>query len=166
MNTKNCVKAVPHYNDTNKYLLYKLLKLLNLKTAKDFLELIKEILQNDTVYIFEKNTNVIKHSMFKNNKHLTEVIIPDIVKIIGVNAFSYCFNLTEVIIPDSVIYIYNYAFYRCVKLENVVMSTNVKKIEKFAFSLCRKLKTLTLPKNIIAGRDSFYHETEIKINRN
>ena len=51
--------------------------------------------------------------------YLTEIVIPDSVKIIGENAFDYCDSLSSVTIPESVTKIGDDAFGGCEKLVEV-----------------------------------------------
>ena len=50
---------------------------------------------------------------FRNCKFLQEVILPNTIKYIGVNAFIGCSGLTKIVIPDSVTYIAPNAFQGC-----------------------------------------------------
>lgn len=65
------------------------------------------------------------------------VVIPS-----GVTRISTAFNslMTEVVIPDTVKIISKYAFHRCTNLEKINIPASVKKIGEGAFADCKKLR--------------------------
>ena len=67
------------------------------------------------------------------------VIIPDGIQIIGIDAFYGCSEMETVIIPDSVTTIQDAAFYLCTGLTKINISKNVEKINSIVFSECEKL---------------------------
>ncbi len=70
--------------------------------------------------------------------------IPDSVKTIGEDAFSYCYSLTSVTIPDSVTTIDNDAFRNCDSLTSVTIPDSVKTIGYNAFDSCDSLTSVTI----------------------
>ena len=79
--------------------------------------------------------------------NVTNVIIPDSVKTIGDEAFSYCTQLESITIPDSTTYIGDGAFMYCYKLESVKLGKNVTTIGRSAFASCA-IKSISIPKGI------------------
>ena len=77
-----------------------------------------------------------------------DVVIPDGVTDIGVEAFSTCENLTSITMSDSVKEIWKYAFYGCSSLLNVNLSKNLTVISERAFSCCG-ISKITIPDNVI-----------------
>ena len=69
---------------------------------------------------------------FANDEYLTEYVIPDGVKEIGVDAFSGCTNLQSVTIPDSVKEIGGYAFAGCTSLKSVTIPRGCKYDDAFS----------------------------------
>ncbi|MCQ2241991.1 leucine-rich repeat domain-containing protein [Treponema sp.] len=65
------------------------------------------------------------------------VVIPS-----GVTRISTAFNnlMTEVVLPNTVKIISKYAFHRCTNLEKINIPASVKKIGEGAFADCKKLK--------------------------
>ena len=61
----------------------------------------------------------IGRNVFKGNKKIISVVIPDSVTSIGANAFFNCVNLTNIVIGENVSTIGSYAFRGCSKLTSV-----------------------------------------------
>ena len=80
--------------------------------------------------------------------NVTSVTIPDGVKEIGIEAFSWCKELTTVEVPDSVTRICNCAFLQCKKLQSVRIPDGVTTIETAAFSNCEKLTSINIPDGV------------------
>ena len=79
---------------------------------------------------------------FKSAWQITEVVIPDSVKTIGVAAFYDCKYLTKVDISDSVITIAAAAFKDCVALDNVTLPKSLVELGDGAFFGCKSLKKI------------------------
>ena len=73
-------------------------------------------------------------SAFEGYANMTEIVIPDSVKVIGADAFKGCVALKSVTIPQAVVSIENGAFYNCIALETV----------NFDASNCAHLKSANL----------------------
>ncbi len=113
------------------------------------------------------------------NKDITSIVIPEGVKSIGIEAFSYneslvsvtlpesleslgkgafygCSSLGEVHLPDNLTSLGANAFGGCSILQEIVIPDGVTTIEKNTFSLCTALTDVTLPANLTAiGEGSF-----------
>jgi len=76
---------------------------------------------------------------FKDCVNLTNIVIPDSVKIIGAAAFLGCENLTEIVLPDSIVAIGESAFKSCSSLENIFIPNSVIEIGSDAFLDCFSL---------------------------
>jgi hypothetical protein len=128
---------------------------------------------------------------FANNSEITSVSIPFSVKIIGYNAFCYCYNLTnvtfgegsqletidyyafyectlleEISIPDMVISIGSYAFYNCYNLTFLTIGeeSQLETIEDYAFYNCSEIKELFIPESVTyVGDTAFYGWTSNQI---
>ena len=79
---------------------------------------------------------------------LTNISIPDSVKVIENNAFDNCTSLTSISIPDSVTSIGKNAFSTCIRLEQVYVSRNVREIEPGTFYNCTSLSSVSLPSGV------------------
>ncbi len=73
---------------------------------------------------------------FADNQKLTQIVIPDTVKVLGKGCFSGCSNLESVIIPSSIKNIPPYAFESCESLRTVTIPDSVFNIEQGAFDYC------------------------------
>ena len=85
---------------------------------------------------------------FKGCTHVTSVVIPDGVTVIGESAFRGCSALTSVTIPDSVTKIGNAAFYGCGSLKELTIPDSVTEIGAFAFERCSALTGVTLSNSL------------------
>ena len=100
----------------------------------------------------------------------TEVILPDTITTIGINAFQYCSlskitlsnnltemgdyafyycdNLVSVDIPASLKQIPIHAFYRCIALSSVTLHEGLEVIGARAFGVCRSLSSISIPTTV------------------
>ena len=113
----------------------------------------------DTDIEIQQGTLSIAGSAFSGCEGLTNITIPNSVKIVGANAFNGCSGLTSITIPESVTSIEKDAFGGCSSLSNLVFENGdndlgIASIEMF--SSC-PLKTLYLGRNVeyplFSGKD-------------
>ena len=91
---------------------------------------------------YESNPLYYAHSLYLNNKLVTDLVIPDSVTSIGNYAFQDCRRLTSITIPNSVTSIGNSAFSGCSGLTNITIPDSVTSIGDSAFSWCAKIVTI------------------------
>ncbi len=91
--------------------------------------------------LLRENTVGIASQAFLNNL-ITNVTIPNSVKIIGESAFEGCWNLTNITIPDSVTGIGYHAFQNCSSLTSITISNSVTSIGSYAFYGCSNLENI------------------------
>lgn len=84
----------------------------------------------------EDETSVRVISVADCDASVTEVVIPDIVCVIGSKAFQDCAELTSVMIPQSVTNIGSYAFSKCAALKSLTLPGNIDAIASGAFADC------------------------------
>ena len=77
-----------------------------------------------------------------------DIVIPDGVTIIGIDAFASCKDLTSVSIPDGVTTIDWGAFEGCNNLSSVTIPESVTSIDYYAFEWCSSLTGIKLPSGI------------------
>ena len=88
---------------------------------------------------------------------IMEIILPTSVYELGENVFSYCHQLKTASISDKIDRIPAHAFEGCVSLENIVLSKRIKHLGEFAFADCCKLQgTLSFPNIETIGACAFY----------
>lgn len=81
-----------------------------------------------------QGTTNVADGAFEYCTNLTEVILPNSLRVIGANAFENCDGLQDIVIPEGVTTIGNEAFYWCENLKNVQIPTSVKYIGQDAFA--------------------------------
>lgn len=96
--------------------------------------------------IIGENVTTIKEDAFNYCVSLTSVTIPNSVRFIGSEAFSYS-GLKSIIIPNNVESI-NDAFYHCDSLESVTIGSGVRTIGIQAFADCNRLKSVVVGENV------------------
>lgn len=83
-----------------------------------------------------------------SSKTVTNILLPESVKVFEVGAFMDCISLKEIEIPSSIQIIPNSTFKNCSSLERFEIPTNTTTIGESAFEGCIKLKSITVPKNV------------------
>ena len=97
------------------------------------------VVQNNVLYSSDMKRLI--HFGFKGNSFF----VPDGVRIIGDEAFSYCKTIEKVHIPSSVISIGQCAFYGCNHLKSVSFHQSVVEIAYDAFFNCESLDHIIIP---------------------
>ncbi len=95
---------------------------------------------NVSEIILPDSIEFIEDYAFIGTYSLTSIDLPENLKKIGANAFSYS-GLTEVTIPDSVTYVENSAFSYS-SLETVTIGASLDVIDNDVFNSCANLKTI------------------------
>ena len=80
--------------------------------------------------------------VFAKSYLLTEVVIPDTVKVIGARAFQGCLALERIVIPDSVIEIGEYAFFGCWAAKTLEIGAKLNKMGDQAIQYCKSLEKI------------------------
>ena len=96
---------------------------------------------------------------FEDCTNLVSINIPSSVKDIGEKAFYNCTSLTGVVLPESLINIGDSAFYNCCSLTSIVIPNSVVNIGKEAFYYCSKLVSITINEGSVLefiGENAFY----------
>lgn len=93
---------------------------------------------------------------FEGNEKLTDVIIPNTVKHIGVGAFMGCKNLKYVELSDSVESIGTRAFAYCDSLETFIIGSGLKKVADNTFIMHNSNEVLSIKEFIIDPDNPYY----------
>ena len=96
------------------------------------------------------------------SREITEVSATDLngCTKIGTSAFSTCFELTEVVLPDTIKIISATGFYNCENLTSITMPA-VEEIGASAFHNCIRLSNVTLPATIKSLETYCFYNTAI-----
>ncbi len=95
-----------------------------------------------------REVTAIGQGVFQNNENIVRVTIPDTVKMIDADTFSWCRSLQSVFLPEGLEIIGNNAFCMCVSLQKVSLPDSLKKIGEGAFSSCFGLEEIKIPAQI------------------
>lgn len=96
--------------------------------------------------------------MFQNSPMLTEVILSDAVREIGLKAFLNCTSLVRIHLPRTLSKIGPAAFDGCEQLKELKLPENLKKIEECTFYGCKSLTNLYLPDSITEINHAAFYE--------
>ena len=86
----------------------------------------------------------------------SELVIPNIVQVIGNNALASCNTLQTVIVSEGVIKIEDYAFSSCRMLHSVRIADSVIELGKSIFYGCNKLSTIKIGSGVSDISSAFY----------
>ena len=93
---------------------------------------------------------------FYGCRSLTEIALPDSVRIVADDAFFGCDNLKKVDLGSGIEQIGTQAFFGCLFLESISIPDKVTEIAPSAFALCRSLECVELNKVRKVGKDAFW----------
>lgn len=117
---------------------------------------LKKYVGSNSDIVIPDVVNIIGEYAFNGNTQLTSVKIPNGVTSIGRYAFSGCVNLSYIDIPDSITEIGMAAFTHCENISNVVIPEHVTIIEDYTFEWCKKLTNVIIPEGVTSiGRYAF-----------
>ena len=111
-----------------------------------------------TIVIEEGITSIYEqyYGIFRNNKNLTTVILPESLKNTGVATFKNCNNLTNIELPKGVTKIGEEVFSYCSSLSSINLPEGITSIGQEAFSYCSSLSSINLPEGITSiGQEAF-----------
>ena len=107
------------------------------------------------VYIPE-GVRVIGSRAFTWCERLTSVALPSSLELIDDLAFSNCSALKEIDVPQSVKFIGESAFHACSSLEKVILPDGLAVISRRAFDFCVSLSDVVIPRNVVALNDGAF----------
>jgi hypothetical protein len=92
----------------------------------------------------------IASGVFRDDKALSSVILPDGLEVIENHCFENCSHLISVYIPFSLNELGEYAFAGCTELHNVKLPYGLTKIEPYTFRECHALTSIEIPESVTA----------------
>lgn len=90
-------------------------------------------------------------------KNIETISLPNTVKLIDNNAFSYCESLKHIEIPSSVKEIQEYAFYNCTSLTSIKLNEGLEILGASAFARC-DLSTAIIPSTLKVCGGSIFND--------
>lgn len=91
---------------------------------------------------------------------IKQLVVPETVTSIGVNAFMNCVELTSVELPNTIEFLPNAIFYGCRNLKNINIPDSVKGIGSAAFRYCSSLEAIIVPEHVeTVSVDAFFTTT-------
>ena len=108
------------------------------------------------IYTVPAGTEIIRADAFGGVEALSEVFLPDSLRVIGDQAFGFCWSLTSLTIPDSVTEIGEAAFDTCRGLDRVVLPAGLKRIPSMLFYECSDLYEADIPESVTEIGDSAF----------
>lgn len=85
---------------------------------------------------------------FTFSRNLISITLPAGIETIGRGAFNSCISLTTVTVPKGVKAIADKTFYNCNSLVSVFLPDGIESIGEYAFLGCIRLKSLTIPDGV------------------
>lgn len=105
----------------------------------------------------------IGENAFSGFAGITDLVIPDSVKVIGDNAFYGCTSITSLTLPKNLTSLGDGAFANCNALQTVTLPDKLTELPDNVFRRCDHLKSVTFSDNIAKiGEYAFYECTSIE----
>lgn len=101
-----------------------------------------------SVIIGEGITSIYYDGIFRSDKNLVSVTLPESLTDLGNSTFEYCSNLTTINLPGKLTNIGQEAFSYCSSLSSINLPEGITSIGQEAFSKCTSLSEITWPTNI------------------
>ena len=112
--------------------------------------------RTDGIYHIPDGTVTIDRLAFERANHLTRVIFPDSVEMIGHQAFLECENLADIQFGKGLKMIDGQAFGFCSSLTEVVIPDSVEELSYSVFSECKSLETVVIGSGVTSlGHEAF-----------
>ncbi len=106
--------------------------------------------------VIPEGVKIIRSRVFQDCKSTISVILPSSIQTIQNYAFRYNSNLTTLTLPEGLRTIREAAFEDCISLKKVVIPSTLRKIENGVFRDCEELVSVTIPEGVVAiGEDAF-----------
>lgn len=134
-----------------------ILKVVIPSTVKDIGESAFEGCQNLYIVEFEGDyINTIGKSAFAYCSKLTNIAIPNGLKVVDEKTFKNCVRLESIDLPASVETINSYAFEYCA-FKSFTNTQNIKYLAPYAFSGCSRMTTFEMPKDMKIINDHVFY---------
>lgn len=111
-----------------------------------------------TSFTVPNTVKTIESEAFSYSKYLKLVTIQNSVTDLGSDAFSSCVNLEKVTLPNSIKVIKDGIFSNCINLKYINIPNSVKEIQYDAFYHCESLKSVVIPNSVTYIGQSVFEE--------
>lgn len=109
-------------------------------------------------FVMLESVEEIWSGAFEGCLGLTDVYLPDALRVIGDVAFADCIRLSKVVIPNGVTEIYSGAFRECKSISKIEMSESLKIIEEGLFYGCTNLSQIFIPNSVEEIRQEAFRD--------
>lgn len=112
-------------------------------------------------YAIKEGTTAIAEAAFANARELTDVVVPNSIKVIARRTFDECVSLRKVVFSDGLKEIGDRAFFNCCKLTNLTIPSSVTEIGTVAF-YSTALERVDLPQNLTVISHGLFENSSLK----
>ncbi len=113
--------------------------------------------KTNSMYSVPDGVKEIAPNAFSYNSTLSEIRIGDSVTMIGDGAFQCCTSLETIAVPDSVVTLGANAFYGCSALKTATLGNSISEIAYGLFKGCASLTNIVIPDSATAIGDDAFH---------
>ena len=113
--------------------------------------------------ILPDSIKTIEEEAFSYCSNLESITLPQALNSINYGVFSQCSNLSSINIPDSVTVIEDFAFFACYNLENIKLPDNLTSIGDEAFNGCYSFTSIEIPDSVTdIGQRAFFDCSDLQ----
>lgn len=112
-------------------------------------------------YAIKEGTTAIAEAAFANARELTDVVVPNSIKVIARRTFDECVSLRKVVLSDGLKKIGDRAFFNCCKLTDLTIPSSVTEIGTVAF-YSTALERVDLPQNLTVISHGLFENSSLK----
>lgn len=112
-------------------------------------------------YAIKEGTTAIAKAAFANARELTDVVVPNSIKVIARRTFDECVSLRKVVLSDGLKEIGDRAFFNCCKLTDLTIPSSVTEIGTVAF-YSTALERVDLPQNLTVISHGLFENSSLK----
>ena len=112
-------------------------------------------------YAIKEGTTAIAAAAFANARELTDVVVPNSIKVIARRTFDECVSLRKVVLSDGLKEIGDRAFFNCCKLAELTIPSSVTEIGICAFC-STALESVDLPQNLTVISHGLFENSPLK----
>lgn len=105
------------------------------------------------------NNCILKNAIFSECSSIENIILGLGIDFTNAARMFYCcYNLTNINLPNDIKLIPEYMFYECANLNNIAIPEGVTLIDYDAFACCYNLKSITIPDSVTSIKDYAFYD--------